>query len=102
MERIMLKKGYKPNKEPILSIGMILPTDLRKQLNLLENSETDKVKAIEELAGIKESLKSQNKKQDELILKLECECKVKMVVEFLKKEEISQAGNVKLVAISRS
>ena len=51
--------------------------DLRKQMGLLENSESDKVKAIEELAGIKESLKSQNKKQDELILKLECECKVK-------------------------
>merc|ERR1712228_893056 len=49
--------------------------DLRKQMGLLENSESDKVKAIEELAGIKESLKSQNKKQDELILKLECECK---------------------------
>ena len=28
----MLKKGYKPNTEPTLSIGMILPTDLRKQL----------------------------------------------------------------------
>ena len=28
----MLKKGYLPNKEPTLSIGMILPTDLRKQL----------------------------------------------------------------------
>ena len=51
--------------------------DLKKQMGLLENSESDKVKAIEELAGIKESLKSQNIQQDELILKLECECKVK-------------------------
>ena len=51
--------------------------DLKKQLGLLENSESDKVRAIEELAGIKESLKSQNIQQDELILKLECECKVK-------------------------
>ena len=50
--------------------------DLKKQMGLLENSESDKVKAIEELAGIKESLKSQNIQQDELILKLECECKV--------------------------
>ena len=51
--------------------------DLKKQMGLLENSESDKVRAIEELAGIKESLKSQNIQQDELILKLECECKVK-------------------------
>ena len=28
----MLKKGNKPNKEPTLYIGIILPTDLRKQL----------------------------------------------------------------------
>ena len=52
-------------------------TDLKKQMGILENSESDKIRAIEELAGIKESLKSQNIQQDELILKLECECKVK-------------------------
>ena len=28
----MLRRGDKPSKEPTLSIGMILPEDLRKQL----------------------------------------------------------------------
>ena len=28
----MLRRGDKPSKEPTLSIGMILPKDLRKQL----------------------------------------------------------------------
>ena len=40
----MLKKGYLPNKEPTLSIGMILPTDLRKQLIITTPRNKEKIR----------------------------------------------------------
>ena len=40
----MLKKGYKPNKEPTLSIGMILPTDFRKRLIVTTPSRKKKIR----------------------------------------------------------
>ena len=65
MERIMLKKGYKPNKEPILSIGMILPTDLRKQLIVTIPWKKKKIS----IESNSEYLEYENSKKKEIILK---------------------------------
>jgi len=48
--------------------------ELKKTVSLLETSEAEKVRAIEDLMNIKEDLKIQNKEQDNKLLKLECEC----------------------------
>ena len=40
----MLRRGDKPSKEPTLSIGMILPTDLRKQLVVTIPRKKNKIK----------------------------------------------------------
>ncbi len=65
MERIMLKKGYKPNKEPTLSIGMILPTDLRKLLTITIPKEKKKIS----IEAKSEHLEYENFKKKEIILK---------------------------------
>ena len=39
----MLRRGDKPSKEPTLSIGMILPTDLRKLLTITIPKEKKKI-----------------------------------------------------------
>ena len=65
MERIMLKKGYKPNKEPTLSIGMILPTDFRKQLIVTIPWQKKKIS----IEAKSEYLEYENSKKKEIILK---------------------------------
>lgn len=40
----MLRRGDKPSKEPTLSIGMILPKDLRKQLVITIPRKKNKIK----------------------------------------------------------
>ena len=64
MERIMLKKGYLPNKEPTLSIGMILPTDLRKQLIITTPWNKKKIR----IKAKSEYLEYENSKKKEIIL----------------------------------
>tara|TARA_B100000900_G_scaffold354528_1_gene323281 strand:- start:218 stop:1474 length:1257 start_codon:yes stop_codon:yes gene_type:complete len=61
----MLKKGYKPNKEPTLSIGMILPTDLRKLLTITIPKEKKKIS----IEAKSEHLEYENFKKKEIILK---------------------------------
>ena len=62
---VMLKKGDKPNKEPTLSIGMILPTDLRKQLTITIPKEKKKIS----IEAKSEYLEYENSKKKEIILK---------------------------------
>jgi len=61
----MLKKGNKPNKEPTLYIGMILPTDLRKQLIITTPWNKNKIR----LEAKSEYLEYENSKKKEIILK---------------------------------
>ena len=61
----MLKKGNKPNKEPTLYIGMILPTDLRKQLIITTPWNKKKIR----IEAKSEYLEYENSKKKELILK---------------------------------
>ena len=61
----MLKKGYKPNKEPTLSIGMILPTDLRKQLTVTIPRQKRKIS----IEAVSESLNYENSKKKEIVLR---------------------------------
>ena len=61
----MLKKGYKPNKEPTLSIGMILPTDFRKQLIVAIPWKKKKIS----IEAKSEYLEYENCKKKEIILK---------------------------------
>ena len=61
----MLKKGNKPNKEPTLYIGIILPTDLRKQLIITAPWNKKKIR----LEAKSEYLEYENSKKKELILK---------------------------------
>ena len=61
----MLKKGEKPSQEPTLSIGMILPTDLRKQLIVTIPRGKKKIK----IEAISESLIYKNSKKKEIILR---------------------------------
>ena len=61
----MLKKGYLPNKEPTLSIGMILPTDLRKQLIITTPWNKKKIR----IEAKSEYLEFENSKKKEIILK---------------------------------
>ena len=51
----MLKRGDKPNHEPTLSIGMILPTDLRKRLTVTIPRQKRKIKieAVSESSNMK-------------------------------------------------
>ena len=61
----MLKRGDKPNQEPTLSIGMILPTDLRKRLIVTIPRGKKKIK----IEAISESLIYKNSKKKEIILR---------------------------------
>ena len=61
----MLKRGDKPIQEPTLSIGMILPTDLRKQLTITIPGEKKRIK----IEAISKSLIYKNSKKKEIILK---------------------------------
>ena len=61
----MLKRGGKPSQEPTLSIGMILPTDLRKRLIVTIPREKKKIK----IEAISESLIYKNSKKKELLLR---------------------------------
>ncbi len=61
----MLKRGDKPIQEPTLSIGMILPTDLRKRLTITIPEEKKKIK----IEAISKSLIYKNSKKKEIILK---------------------------------
>ena len=61
----MLKRGDKPSQEPTLSIGMILPTDLRKRLIVTIPREKKKIK----IEAISESLIYKNSKKKELLLR---------------------------------
>jgi len=61
----MLKRGEKPSQEPTLSIGMILPTDLRKRLTITIPEEKKKIK----IEAISKSLIYKNSKKKEIILK---------------------------------
>ena len=61
----MLKKGDKPNKEPTLAIGMILPTDLRKLLTITIPKEKKKIS----IEAKSEHLEYENSKKKEIILK---------------------------------
>ena len=61
----MLKKGNKPNKEPTLSIGMILPTDFRKQLTVTIPWKKKKIS----IEAKSEYLEYENSKKKEIILK---------------------------------
>ena len=61
----MLKKGNKPNKEPTLYIGIILPTDLRKQLIITAPWNKKKIR----LEAKSEYLEYENSKKKEIILK---------------------------------
>ena len=65
MEKVMLKRGDKPIQEPTLSIGMILPTDLRKRLTITIPEEKKKIK----IEAISKSLIYKNSKKKEIILK---------------------------------
>ena len=65
MERVMLKKGYKPNKEPTLSIGMILPTDFRKRLIVTTPSKKKKIRIEAKL----KHLEYENFKKKEITFK---------------------------------
>ena len=61
----MLKRGDKPIQEPTLSIGMILPTDLRKRLTITIPGEKKRIK----IEAISKSLIYKNSKKKEIILK---------------------------------
>ena len=61
----MLKRADKPIQEPTLSIGMILPTDLRKQLTITIPEEKKKIK----IEALSKSLIYKNSKKREIILK---------------------------------
>ena len=61
----MLKRGDKPIQEPTLSIGMILPTDLRKRLTITIPGEKKQIK----IEAISKSLIYKNSKKKEIILK---------------------------------
>jgi len=61
----MLKRGDKPIQEPTLSIGMILPTDLRKRLTITIPEEKKKIK----IEAISKSLIYKNSKKKEILLR---------------------------------
>jgi len=61
----MLKRGDKPNHEPTLSIGMILPTDLRKRLTVTIPRQKRKIK----IEAVSESLIYKNSKKREIVLR---------------------------------
>ena len=61
----MLKKGYKPNKEPTLAIGMILPTDFRRQLIVTIPWQKKKIS----IEAKSEYLEYENSKKKEIFLK---------------------------------
>ena len=60
-----VKKGNKPNKEPTLYIGIILPTDLKKQLIITAPWNKKKIR----IEAKSEYLEYENSKKKELILK---------------------------------
>ena len=62
----MLKRGDKPIQEPILSIGMILPTDLRKRLTITISEQKKKIK----IEANSKSLIYKNSKKKEPIQKI--------------------------------
>ena len=61
----MLKRGDKPIQEPILSIGMILPTDLRKRLTITISEQKKKIK----IEANSKSLIYKNSKKKEILLR---------------------------------
>jgi len=61
----MLKRGDKPSQEPTLSIGMILPTDLRKRLIVTIPKGREEIK----IEAISETLIYKNSKKKEIILR---------------------------------
>ena len=61
----MLRRGDKPSKEPTLSIGMILPKDLRKQLVITVPRKKNKIK----IEAKSDYLLHKNSKKKEIIFK---------------------------------
>ena len=61
----MLRRGDKPSKEPTLSIGMILPKDLRKQLVITIPRKKNKIK----IEAKSDYLLHKNSKKKEIMFK---------------------------------